>query len=380
MGVSVNGEADIQIVFKREKTYDEQNDKSTIYCRNNRLIISAPHERGFLHACHYLENLMARRGGPFIPRRKIERKRLFDPYISQPVFHDSDANLSLMSHFGVNGIWRSISLLQCCQSKALPELNNADYAGFVREIRGFCKRTAIYGMDLYLDISSWGGLNAKHKVFQAHPEVRGAEFYYSIEGNQFQLCSSSRLVHRCYRESLANLFKEIPELGGINFIIGGEGLLHCFTRPKPPVHGRTNCPHCMGHNPSKDVACLVNGIAEAIHQVKPSAKVFVWPYSAHIWSGEKDFAQTEFIGYLRKDICFLSNFDTPFQVRRNGADAWLFDYNILNIGPAKQYSAQTQALAKKGMPHYAKTESSMTVFFIFTPYIPVHYRWFNRFK
>lgn len=378
MAVQVNRKARIKITFRLKPAAGIKRETFKLEIRKDRILIDALHERGLLHAAHYLEHLMARRGGPFISLGKEERFRRFDPYISQPVFQGSDANLSLMSHFGVNGLWRTVSLWACCQSRVLPELNHPKYDEFIGSIRDLARRAAVYGMDLYLDISSWSGLDAGHPVFRNHPDVRGAQFYYAVK--DYQLCSSNRRVRQCYQESFANLFKKVPELGGINLIVGGEGLLHCFTRPKPPLHGGTNCPHCCGHDPSRDVSRLVNGIAAAIHKVNSRARIFVWPYSAHLWSGKQDPAQTGFIRRLRKDICLLSNFETPLHLHRNGADAWICDYNIINIGPSKQYLMQSRALAEKGMPHYAKTESASTVFFIFMPYLPVPYRWCDRFK
>ncbi len=124
---------------------------------------------------------------------------------------------------------------------------------------------------------------------------------------------------------------------------------------------------------------MVNGIAKAAHRAKPTAKVFVWPYSADFWSGD-DFAQTELIRHLSSEVCFLSNFETPYPYELNKAKSWVIDYNIRNIGPSQQFAVQSQDLADKGAPHYAKTESSTSVFFFSIPYIPVHYRWFERYQ
>lgn len=344
-----------------------------------RLVISAPSERGLLHACHYLERRMAVRGGPFIPKGRTERTRLLDPYISFPLFHDGP-NFSLMSHFGVNGILFTIRLWDYCRNAALPELNTPDYEQKIRALRRRCREAAVYGIDVYLDINHWGGFPADAPVFREHPTVRGAEFYYSINGSAFALCSSAPTVLRCYSEAFENLFRDAPELGGVSLIVGGEGLMHCFTRPKPSLRGRTNCPHCIGRNPSRDVARLVNGIARAVHRAKPGARVFAWPYSASRWSGPEDRAQTELIRHLDRRVLFLSNFDTPCRVRLGRASVSLIDYNIRTLGPSEQYAEQSRALARRGMAHYAKTESAISVFFTMLPYLPVHYRWFERYR
>lgn len=355
-----------------------QGESFTIVIAAERIIITAPGERGLLHATHYLERRMAIRGGPFLSRGRIHKQRLLDPYISDPVFPDGP-NFSLMSHFGVNGMLFPMQLWNYCRNKALPDLNTPDYIRKIAALRQQCRAAAAYGIDLYLDLNHWGGLPENAPLFIHRPDVRGAEFYYSKELRQFFPCCSHPDVLRCYNEAFENIFRDVPELGGASLIVGCEGFMHCFSFPKPPVSEGTNCPHCRGKNIAGVVATMVNGISQAVRRANPQARVFVWPYSAHFWSG-KDVAQTELIRHLKPPACFLSDFDTPYLYRLNGAESWVIDYNIRNLGPSRSFTAQSRALARRRMPHYAKTESSTSVFFFSIPYIPVPYRWFERYR
>ncbi len=357
----------------------DSGDSFTVCATPNGATVSAAHERGLLHASHDIERRMALRGGPFLPLGTVRKRRLFDPYISMPMAEDGP-NYSLMSHFGVNGLLARMRVWDYCRNRAIPELNTPDYDAKIAALRRRCRDAARYGIDLYLDVCHWGGFPGNGTLFKSRPEIRGAEFFFSVNPRTFDLCSSNSDVLSCYNETFASIFRDVPELGGLNLIVGGEGLMHCFSRPKPPLEGGTSCPHCMGRDPSRDVARLVNGIAQAIHGVCPRARVFAWPYSAHLWSGKDDPAQTQFIANLLPEVCLISNFETPFHYRLGNTDAWLGDYNILNLGPSEHFSKQSAALAAKGMPHYAKTESSTSVFYFSVPYIPVHYRWFERYR
>ena len=161
-------------------------------------------------------------------------------------------------------------------------------------------------------------------------------------------------------------------------IIGGECFIHCFTRPCPPLIGGTSCPHCSGHDPAADVARLVNGIGAAVHASNSDAKVFIWPYSAFSWSGEKDPDQLELVRQMSPDVEMLSTFETPHTIRFGAGKAALIDYNIVNIGPSRQFKNQSAELKKKGKRHYAKFESSTEPGWYTLPYLPVHYRWLSR--
>jgi len=382
--------ADRKITFALEEVgtqHISKDESFTITVSEELVNVVAKSERGLLQASHYLERQMSLRGGPYLKKGVIEKSPNFSPRISNTVFCIADGSidnpnmltdryLSLMSHFGINGVHVYIPLWDYCNNSILPELNDALWQDHALKLRDLCLRTAKYGIDIYPVVFNQFFLEDA-EVFKAHPDVRGARLNYPTPDDRYCLCSSSEKTQACYNETFTNLFKAVPELGGAILIIGGEGFIHCFTRPKPPLAGGTSCPHCAGHNPSKDVAKLVNSIAGAVHSVSKDAKFFVWPYSAFTWSG-KDFAQTEFIRNLHKDVLMLSNFATPHTVKLMGAETVISDYNIVNIGPSEQFAEQSRELAARDMLHYAKIESTTEPGWFFLPYLPVHYRWIER--
>jgi len=398
MGVALRKQTNAQchVVFRLRprsgagQSSDSDRESFTINISDSGIEVGAGHERGLLQAAHYLERQAALRGGAFYQKGQTHKSPLFHPRISQSLFclaeEDlsysllfTDNYLSLMSHFGVNGIFVYALLWDYCQNTAIPELNTTAYRKNIAQLRRLCQKTAKFGIDVYLHMNT-RVFDANHRLFKNHPRARGAPLnYFDEAGVKYSLCSSRTEVLRCYQESFRNLFGAIPELGGAMLIVGGECFLHCFTRPRPPLRGGTSCPHCAGRNPSLAVANMVNGIARAVHSANARARVFVWPYSAFTWSGS-DFAQEQLIAHLNKDVSFLSNFETPYPVRFGKSRAALIDYNILNIGPSRQFRLQSSALARRAMPHFAKTESGVDVGFFFLPYIPVHYRWFDRYR
>lgn len=377
------------IPFDRQ---DAASESFRIAVENTRITISARHARGLLHGTHFLEWLMADRGGPFIPRQDIERTPAFMPRIANGIFihgHQSLTNpgefpddyLALLSHYGTNGIHLYLDLWTVFRSTTLPELNSPDFDTQIAALRALCKRTEVFGIDIYLHINT-PALMEDHPVFLAHPDTRGSLveiFMEEISGRPwYNLCSGSTKVLAGYSEALEALFRAAPETAGMMMIIGGECFFHCFTRPANSPNGDTNCPHCHGKSPSLEIAALVNTAAKAVKSADVNKALYAWPYSAWIWSSQ-DPAEIEWIKHLEPSVSVLSNFDCGDTDEALQSGVRFFDYNIKCIGPSTTFARQAETLQSLGRPIYTKIETCTTPDAFFLPYLPLPYRWYERF-
>lgn len=328
-------------------------EKFTLRISDSAVEIEARQERGLLQGTHYLEWLMADRGGPFLAKQTLERTPALMPRISNGVFVPADQSLKnpgrfsddylgFMSHYGTNGIYLAVDLYSVFQSETLPELNSPDFAEQIAALRALNQRTLAFGIDIYLHVCA-PLLMDSHPVFTTHPEVRGARaeiFVEELSGRPWNnLCSGSTKVHTAYSEALRNLLSAAPEVAGVSMVIGGESFYHCFTRPANSENGETNCPHCRGKSASQEVARLTNAAARAVKQTGTHKLVFAWPYSAFIWS-KGDFAEVEWIRNLEKSVSILSNFDCGDVDKATGSGAKFFDYNIKCLGPSETFAKQ----------------------------------------
>jgi len=353
--------------------------------------IRAAHERGLLHGTHYLEWLMADRGGPFLKAETIQRQPALMPRLSNGVFihgHQtpeepgafSDDYLALMSHYGANGIHINVSIIDLFQSPSFPAFNAPGAKAKIAALRAFAQRTQRFGIDLYIQLMSTM-LMEDHPLFQAHPEARGSLieiFFEEVSGKPWHnLCSGSETVHRVYAETVETLFTEAPELAGGIIIIGGESFYHCFTRPANASNGDTNCPCCSGKSPSGEVAKLTNLIAAAVKKASVAKALYAWPYSAFIWAS-KDYAQIDWISQLDPSVSVLSNFDCGDADAATGSGACFFDYNIKCVGPSDVFAKQAASLHAEGRPIFAKVETNTTPDAFYLPYLPLHLRWQAR--
>lgn len=387
MGVNF-GRGGQRTIRWRLDRFDRSNESFAIKVSADEVFLTAQHERGLLHGTHYLERLMAERGAPWLKRGRIERAPRFSPRISNGIFiqadqkiddldNFSDAYLSLMSHFGVNGIHVHLHLWEFCRNRHLPELNASGFERNVAKLRRVGQRLRRFGIDLYLFLAT-RIFPGDHPVFRAHPDARGSRLEFFVEGQErFNLCCGSERVLRCYEETLENLFRAAPEMAGAIAIVGGEGFFHCYTRPHPPFKGYTNCPHCQRREPSARIAKLVNRLAAAVKRTGAHKRFFAWPYSAFTWSGN-DRSQIRWIEHLSRDVSLISNFDCGSEDPTTGAGVTLYDYNIKSIGPSKVYAAQARKARQLGRPIFAKLETNTTPDAFFLPYLPVHHRWHRR--
>ena len=351
------------------------------------IMIESAGERGLLAGAMRLLHDFAMRRAPIVAVGERTFTPAFHPRIGNTVFlpaaqrldnHEfqfSDDYLTLMSFFGINGIHVYANFWEFCHGDQLPELTAPGRDAYLQDMQAFIDRTARFGIDVYLVVMS-PLLPDDHEVFREHPAAKGS--FGTMMEDFFRgccLCSSDPDVLTFYEQAFTGICRDVDGLGGLVFVVGGEGFFHCYTRPAPPYDGATNCPNCSSRNPSADVAGLMNRIGAAVKPVDPQVTVMCWPYSAFTWSGE-DKAQIEMIEALSADVELLSNLATGDRHPRTGAS--LFDYNIMETGPSSVFRAQTEALAKHGKRHYAKIECATTPLMFQHPMIPVPYRWARR--
>jgi len=374
--------------------FDRQNpdvESFTIDVGDHELRLEASHPRGLVQGTHYLERLMADRGAPVLTRGRVERTPTFTPRITNSIFIDSDqdvtdptqfsdAYLGLMSHFGANGIHLFADLWEVCRTERIPELDSLDFDEKVNNLQALCTRANAHGIDVYLCVVM-KLLPAEHPAFLAHPKVRGAASELMIANvDQHCLCSGSEEVLSFYDEVLFNLFSSLPDVAGMICLVGGEGFFHCFTRPSGDFSGATSCPNCRDRDASVEVARLVNRAAAAVKRSGGHKSFYAWPYSAFVWSGSEDRTQGAWMEQLSEDVSVIANFATGSPDEVNDDGVYLWDYNIKTIGSSGVFATQREQLQARGRPIYAKVETCTTPLFFGMPYIPVHQRWFGRWK
>ncbi|HVT30476.1 MAG TPA: hypothetical protein VHE81_20875 [Lacipirellulaceae bacterium] len=279
--------------------------------------------------------------------------------------------------FGFNAVlYGGGDLYALSQSDAIPELAARRVPGLIESQKQGMRELGQYGLKVYAWLNTRQKFRKDDPAFLAHPEIRGA-LTWSADG-EYTLCTSHPLVRRYLKESVAGLFRSLPELAGVVLIVGGEGFYHCHMRPYGVAKGHTNCPRCEKLGAETAVADLCNDLADAARSVRPDAEVVVWPYSAeHVWAA--DSAASGFLEKLKPGTALLTEIEkSETIVKPGGVQKNIWDYSIDFIGPAKRTQQQIAVCAKHHIPVYLKSEPELGFEAPGLPQIPCMDRWALR--
>ncbi len=318
---------------------------------------------GTLYGAHRLQWMMGVNGGPYLDLGNFRVEPAAAVRIASTPFHQpfddggdpltySDGYLDMMAHYGYNALHMYIDLYDYADDlPQAPELENPGASGRISRMAQLARRASEYNIGVYLHVNSTRR-QQDEPVFRTNPELRGAQ---SWAIGAYCFCGSEPLTSEIYADIIKGIVRQVTNVKGVIAIIGGECLLHCYTRPHPRTLAGTNCPRCAARKPSEVVAGLVNAIAGRLWDESPNVEFIVWPYSAHLWSESPD--QRELIGLIDKRMGFMTCYEKDAWIEVEGARTSIFDYSISYVGPSTKYSSQRDLAREMGLRFYAKTES-----------------------
>jgi len=275
---------------------------------DERIGVRASSEEALLRASLYLSNYWSLRRNLYLPRRRRRVRPAVSLHLGADLWggfsttqawvhgRETDDNFLELARVGVNAV-PVMTLLEdyidADPTGKFGALVNPRAREHRRRLARLARQAARCGVYIFLM-----GYNPKiapdHPLFAAYPKSRGA----LQSGGAFRpLCTSDRTARRFLVDAWASLFAEIPELGGVLAITGGEGFYHCFMRGQG---GAADCPRCSRRTGPEVVAEFVNDVARGIRAANPEARLLSWPYSAGHWSHDRD--QVDFIARAELDL------------------------------------------------------------------------------
>ncbi len=238
------------------------------------------------------------------------------------------------------------------------------------------KEARRYGLKTYIILTTRKKFRKDDPVFQKHPDIRGA-LTWKADG-EYILCTEHPLVKKFFTETVEGIFRAVPDLDGVQIIIGGEGFYHCFMRPYGVQKGHTNCKRCEPLGPDKAVSNLCNMLAAAARKVNPKADISVWPYSAvHVWSADAE--QSGLIKLLKPGTSLFTEIEKDeYVLKPGGIRKHLWDYSIDLIGPGPRAKKQIELCKAAGIGVHLKSEPEISLEAVGVPHIPCMDRWLDR--
>ena len=263
------------------------------------------------------------------------------------------------------------SLYALSTSDAIPELAARRNPAALAQVAEQARAAGRYGLKCCIILDTRQKFPKDDPVFKAHPDIRGSQTWN--ENGEYVLCTEHPLVKRYLCESMAGLFRAVPELSGAVIIIGGEGFYHCHMRAHKPAM----CPRCAKLGAETVVSNLCNNLAEAARKVRPDAEIIAWPYSAYNWSADSN--QEQLIAKLKPGAAIFTEVEKDEHIRKpNGVDKVLWDYSIDMVGLGERAKRQLAACRKAGIPIYFKSEPGTVFEAPGLPQVPCLDRWWQR--
>ncbi len=182
----------------------------------------------------------------------------------------------------------------------------------------------------------------------------------------FAMCASSPEVRQWLSDSLAHVFGQVPELGGIFCITASENLTNCFS------HGlRQFCPRCSKRQGAEVIAEVIQTFRDGVRRSSPDAEVIAWD-----WDWGEDWARNgvnaaTVIQRLPNDVALLSVSEWDQTINRGGFATKVGEYSLSVVGPGPRAIRNWERARRRGLVTLAKVQFNNTWEISAVPYIPV---------
>lgn len=267
--------------------------------------------------------------------------------------------LQRLNKQGINGVWLHVVLHQLTSSKIFPELGT-DHEIRLTNLRKLAKRAEKYGIKIYLYINEPRAMPLSF--------FKGRESLMGYRDKDFAtLCTSVPLVRQWIKESLANIFTTVPELGGVFTISASENLTNCWSHQQGD-----QCPRCSKRQPADVIAEVNKIIADGVWQGNPDAKVIVWDWGwpdGTAW-GKNRWA-ADIIEKLPDNVYYMSVSEWSKPLQRGGIHAKVGEYSMSVVGPGPRALRLWDIAKKRNLRTIAKVQVNNTWELSAIPYLPV---------
>ncbi len=277
-----------------------------------------------------------------------------DPLLNAELDPYPDGLLARLHSLGVNGVWLHVVLRQLAPGgEHFPEFGK-DHEIRLRNLRELTKRARSLGMSVFLYLNEPRAQPAA--FFANRPDLAGVQ-----EGPYRAMCTSRSEVRSWVADSLAHVFREVPDLGGVFTISGSENLTNCAS------HGRQHeCPRCQDRPYAEIIAEINRTIEEGVHRSAPDARVIIWDWG---WHGHGD--ASDIIPLLPRNVYLMSVSEWAQPITRGGISSTVGEYSISTVGPGPRAKCHWALAGQHGMRRIAKVQVNNSNELLSVPFLPV---------
>jgi hypothetical protein len=283
-----------------------------------------------------------------------------DPLMDPSADPFPEGYLQKLSRCGINGVWLQGVLNTLAPHRHFPEFG-AGSSTRLASLKALCDRAARHGVKVYLYLNEPRAMSAE--FFRSRPATRG-----SSHQGLYSMCTSTVEVREWLSDSLAHVFREAPNLGGVFAISMSENHTNCFShggawRKERPTAG--DCPRCSKRESWDVLAEMFDAMREGIRRSSASAEIIHYDW------GWPDDMSDRLIPRLSKDVKLLSISEWSQPVERGGVRTQVGEYSISVPGPGPRAKRNWGIARNNGIPALAKVQFNNTWEISAVPFIPV---------
>ncbi|NLZ62511.1 MAG: hypothetical protein GX902_01765 [Lentisphaerae bacterium] len=331
------------------------------------ITLSAPDSEGLRHGIFFLEDLAAEQCAPALPYGTWERtpwlknriSRCFFGPIKRPPFNRDellddldyypDEYLNRLAHEGINGLWLTITFRELAETSFSPRDPLAHQR--LEKLRRTVQQCRRYGIKIWLFSIEPRHMEKDDPLLLANPEFAGA---FSYAGTHC-FCPSSPQAQQYLYESTRDIFRQVPNLGGLINISHGERPTTCLSSVAATADHDIDCPRC-GKIPKWQVhANALGAMLKGIRESNPQAELISWLYQPQPIP-ERGKWTFELARNVPEGVILQYNFESgackkQLSRARLGGDYWL-SY----VGPSASFSRIADGVSSRNGSLSAKIQ------------------------
>ncbi len=349
--------------------------------------IIAGNAEGVRRGIYYLEDQLLGADGPFlkigVEKRSSWVKNRISHFFGRPpswscdeLLDDgdyySDEYLNRLAHEGINGLWKRITFKELCKTHFTPG-SGADAAKRLEKLRRIADKCLRYGIKTYLFCIEPAAWNADSPALIRHPEMGGAS-----KDRTIFFCPFSESSQRYLYESVYNIFKAVPNLGGMINISYGERDTTCLSAVNPSEDRTVDCPVCSGKKPWEILYSSLSAMERGMRDAAPEASLISWLYMPQ----PEEVADWvyEISQHTPEKVILQINFESGGVRDQLGKPRSAGDYWLSYVGPADRFKTMAENTFTAKTTMSAKLQVGCSHEIESVPFVPVPSLLYQKYK
>lgn len=345
--------------------------------------ILADDTEGIRRGIYFLEDEIARAGGPFLKpgvteRRPVVKTRVsrcfFGPIKRPPKLRDEllddtdyypDHYLARLAYEGINGLWLTVEFKDLARTDLAPEYG-ADRERRLAKLRRTIRQCRRYGIKIYLFAIEPLAWPLDSPVLRRHPELGGIRL-----NDKIAFCPFSDTARRYLYDCLRSIFADAPGLGGLINISLGERGTTCVLRGTPC---QTLCRRGIQAQPWEILRETLAAMRAGMSAADPAAELICWLYVPGNSTGSalNNFEWIkEIAGHIPPGVIFQYNFESNGAKEQLGQPRHAGDYWLSYVGPSGIFEECAARARSAGARVSAKLQVGCSHEVATAPYVPV---------